>query len=195
MKKTALFILAMFICSGASAQWKAQTAETYDKTYRMALVVSTSGGETLRIMRDITPGTAQKGTSPYDQISGQILLAKNIGNEYTVNTIVLRFDESTKLYIHQPSDLKQGWDANTGRYIIESDWQLWRTGDTRNKSASRQAGNSAANLKKEILDLMKSGKKVSCQIILIHKMHDTQSIHNADFVLKNSTKSINYLFE
>jgi len=194
MKKTVIFLLAMILCGGASAQWKAQTAETYDKTYRMAFVVSKGGGETLRIMRDVTPGTAQKGASPYDQISGQILLNKNVGTEYTVNTIVLRFDESTKLYIHQPADLKQGWDASAGRYIIESDWKIWRRGDTRNRGAAAP-GDKGTNLKKEILDLMKSGKKVNCQIILLHKMDDAQKTISADFVLQNSTKSINYLFQ
>ena len=194
MKKTVIFLVAMILSGGASAQWKAQTAETYEKTYRMAFVVSKGGGETLRIMRDVTPGTAQKGASPYDQISGQILLNKNVGTEYTVNTIVLRFDESTKLYIHQPSDLRQSWDASAGRYIIESDWEIWRRGDTRNRGAAKP-GDKGTNLKKEILDLMKSGKKVSCQVILLHKMDDAQSTISADFVLQNSTKSINFLFQ
>ncbi|MCU0459758.1 MAG: hypothetical protein MUE37_11815 [Bacteroidales bacterium] len=195
MRKSILFLSVVLLCGAANAQWKAQTAETYDKTYRMAFVTSKSGGETLRIMRDITSGTSQKGVSPYDQISGQILLNKNVGTEYKVYTIVLRFDESTKMYIHQPAELKQGWDANVGRYIIESDWQIWRTGDTRNKSAGKAAGDTGANLKKEIIDLMKSGKKVSCQIVLIHKMHDTQTMLNSEFILQNSTKSINYLFQ
>lgn len=195
MIKNILFLTLLFLCGAANSQWKAQTAETYNKTYRMAIVTSKSGGETLRIMRDITPGTAQKGVSPYEQIIGQILLNKNIGTEYKVFTIVLRFDESTKMYIHQPAELKQGWDSNAGRYIIESDWQIWRTGDTRNKSAGRAAGDTGTNLKKEILDLMKSGKKVSCQIVLIHKMHDTQTMLNTEFLLQNSTKSINFLFQ
>jgi len=195
MKKSILFLSALLLYGAANAQWKAQTAETYEKTYRMAFVTSKSGAETLRIMRDITPGTMQKGANPYDQISGQILLNKNIGTEYSVSTIVLRFDESTKMYIHQPADLKQGWDANVGRYIIESDWQMWRTGDTRNKSAGKAPGNTASDHKKEILDLMKSGKKVSCQIVLIHKMHDTQTMLNTEFLLQNSTKSINFLFQ
>ncbi|MRS05465.1 hypothetical protein EG832_19960, partial [bacterium] len=122
MKHIVIVIMALLLGGYANAQWKAQTAETYDKTYRMAFTVSKGGGETLRIMRDVTPGTAQKGASPYAQISGQILLNKNVGTEYKVHTIVLRFDESTKLFIHQPADLKQGWDASAGRYIIESDW-------------------------------------------------------------------------
>lgn len=194
MKKTIVILSAVILCSAVNAQWKAQTAETYEKTYRMALVTSQTGDETLRIMRDITSGTSQKGINPYDQISGQILLNKNIGNDYKVHTIVLIFDESTKMYIHQPADLKQGWDANAGRYIIESDWKIWRTGDTRNKGAGRPSGDTGADLKKTVLDLMKSGKKVNCQIILIHKMDDTQSIINTSFTLQNSTKSINYLF-
>lgn len=195
MKKSILFLSALLLFGAANAQWKAQTAETYDKTYRMAFVTSKSGAETLRIMRDITPGTASKGANPYDQISGQILLNKNIGTEYKVLTIVLRFDESTKMYIHQPAELKQGWDASAGRYIIESDWQIWRTGDTRNKSAGRTAGDTGADLKKEILELMKSGKKVNCQLVLIHKMHDTQTMLSTEFFLQNSTKSINFLFQ
>ena len=40
MKKTVIFLVAMILSGGASAQWKAQTAETYEKTYRMAFVVS-----------------------------------------------------------------------------------------------------------------------------------------------------------
>lgn len=195
MRKSILFLSAVLLCIAADAQWKAQTAETYEKTYRMAFVTSKSGGETLRLMRDITSGEALKGAGPYDQISGQILLNKNVGTEYKVYTIVLRFDESTKMYIHQPAELKQGWDANVGRYIIESDWQIWRTGDTRNKSGGKTAGDTGQNRKKEIIDLMKSGKKVSCQIVLIHKMHDTQTMLNTEFLLQNSTKSINYLFQ
>jgi hypothetical protein len=101
MKKTIVILSAVILCSAVNAQWKAQTAETYEKTYRMALVTSQTGDETLRIMRDITSGTSQKGINPYDQISGQILLNKNIGNDYKVHTIVLIFDESTKMYIHQ----------------------------------------------------------------------------------------------
>lgn len=187
-------MLTLFLGGYANAQWKAQTAETFDKTYRMAFIVSKGGGETLRIMRDVTPGSAQKGASPYDQISGQILLNKNVGTEYKVHTIVLRFDESTKLYIHQPADLKQGWDASAGRYIIESDWQIWRRGDTRNRGAAAP-GDKGTNLKKEIIDLMKSSGKVNCQVILLHKMDDAQSTISADFVLQNSTKSINFLFQ
>lgn len=194
MKYVLTIILSLLACSYTNAQWKAQTAETYDKTYRMAFVVSKGGGETLRIMRDVTPGTAQKGDNPYDHISGQLLLNKNVGTEYKVLTIVLRFDESTKMYIHQPADLKQGWDSNAGRYIIESDWKIWRTGDTRNKSAGRQAENAGSELKKEVLDMMKSGKKINCQIVLLHKVHDTQNVISPEFTLQNSTKSINYLF-
>jgi len=194
MKKPVIFLLTILICGTATAQWKAQTAETYDKTYRMAFVTSKGGGETLRVMRDITGSAATKTASPYDQISGQILLNKNVGTEYKVLTIVLRFDESTKMYIHQPAELKQGWDSSSSRYIIESDWKIWRTGDTRNKNAGRQAENAGADLKKEILDMMKSGKKINCQIVLLHRIHDTQNVINSEFTLQNSTKSINYLF-
>lgn len=194
MKNIIAIMLTLFLGGYANAQWKAQTAETFDKTYRMAFIVSKGGGETLRIMRDVTPGSAQKGASPYDQISGQILLNKNVGTEYKVHTIVLRFDESTKLYIHQPADLKQGWDASAGRYIIESDWQIWRRGDTRNRGAAAP-GDKGTNLKKEIIDLMKSSGKVNCQVILLHKMDDAQKTISADFVLQNSTKSINFLFQ
>jgi hypothetical protein len=194
MKRTVIFLLTILLCGAATAQWKAHTAETYDKTYRMAFVTSKGGGETLRVMRDITGDAARKTASPYDQISGQILLNKNVGTEYKVLTIVLRFDESTKMYIHQPAELKQGWDSSSSRYIIESDWKIWRTGDTRNKNAGRQAENAGADLKKEILDMMKSGKKINCQIVLLHRIHDTQNVINAEFTLQNSTKSINYLF-
>lgn len=193
MKQISIFLSALFLCNISNAQWKAQTAETYEKTYRMAFAVSKSGEETLRIMRDITPGTAQKGTNPYDQISGQILLSKNVGTEYKVHTIVLRFDESTKLYIHQPADFRQGWDASANRYIIESDWQIWRRGDTRSRTAT--PGDKGTNLKKEIIDLMKSSGKVNCQVIMLHKMDDAQTTISADFALQNSTKSINFLFQ
>lgn len=193
MKNIVTIMLALFLGVCANAQWKAQTAETFEKTYRMAFIVSKGGGETLRIMRDVTPGSAQKGANPYDQISGQVLLNKNVGTEYKVHTIVLRFDESTKLFIHQPADLKQGWDASAGRYIIESDWQIWRRGDTRNRGAATP-GDKGSNLKKEVIDLLKSSGKVNCQIILLHKMDDAQTTVSADFVLQNSTKSINYLF-
>jgi len=195
MKKTVIILSVILLCSASSAQWKAQTAETYDKTYRMAFVTSGSGDETLRVLRDVTDPAAGKAANPYNQISGQILLKKNIGTEYTVNTIVLMFDESTKMYIHQPADLKQGWDASAGRYIIESDWQIWRTGDTRNKNSGKRDDDAGTDRKKEILDLMKSGKTVNCQIVLVHKMHDTQSVINAGFTLQNSTKSVGYLFQ
>lgn len=193
MKNMVVFLAAMLFCSAASAQWKAQTAETYENTYRMAFVTSTSGTETLRIMRAVTPG--QKAANPYDQITGQILLSKNIGTENRVLSLVLRFDDSPKMYIHQPADMKQDWDANVRKFIIESDWQMWRLGDTRNKQARSTADNTIADRKKEIIDLLKASQKVNCQIVLLHKVHGTQSIITTEFVLKNSTKSMNFLLQ
>lgn len=195
MKKTVIFLIALFLSIAADAQWKAQTAETLEKTYRMAFVTSKNGGETLRVMRDVTTAASKKAANTYDYISGQILLNKNVGTEYKVITIVLQFDESTKMYIHQPAELKQGWDASAGRYIIESDWKNWRTGDTRNKNTGKRADETSIDLKKEVLDMMRSGKKITCQIIMLHKMHDTQTVINTGFTLQNSTKSINYLFQ
>lgn len=191
MKNIVVFLAALLLCSSASSQWKAQTAETYDKTYRMAFVTSISGTKTLRIMRAVIPG--QKVANPYDQITGQILLSKNIGTENRVISLVLRFDDSPKMYIHQPTDMKQDWDVNVRKFIIESDWQMWRLGDTRNKQARTE--NTNADRKKEIIDLLKSSQKVNCQIVLLHKVHGTQSIITSEFLLKNSTKSMNFLFQ
>jgi len=191
MKNIVIFLATLLLSSVVSAQWKAQTAETYDQTYRMAFVTSVKGTETLRIMRAVTPG--QKVSNPYDQITGQILLNKDIGNDNQVISLVLRFDDSPKMYIHQPADMKQEWDENVRKFVIESDWQMWRLGDTRNKQARSTAENANTDRKKEIIDLLKACKKVNVQIVLLHKVHGTQSIITTEFMLKNSTKSINYL--
>jgi hypothetical protein len=192
MKNMVVIVAALLLSSVASAQWKAQTAETYDETYRMAFVTSVGGTETLRLMRAVTSGT--KADNLYDQIIGQILLSRNVGTENMVHSLVLRFDDSPKMYIHQPADIKQNWDANVSKFIIESDWKMWRLGDTRNRQAGNRPENASADRKKEIIDLLKSSQKVTCQIVLIHKVHGTQSMITTDFLLKNSTKSINYLF-
>ena len=101
MKNAVVIVAALLLSSVASAQWKAQTAETYDETYRMAFVTSVGGTETLRIMRAVT--SVKKADNPYDQIIGQILLSRNVGTENMVHSIVLRFDDSPKMYIHQPA--------------------------------------------------------------------------------------------
>jgi len=179
-------------CSVAGAQWKAQTAETYEQTYRIAFVTSKSGTETLRVLRAV-PG--QKGTSPYDHITGQILLNKNIGTEYNVYNLVFRFDDSPKMYILDPEAIEQQWDANVRKYIIDSDWKTWRIGDTRDKQGRKKKSDTGADHKKEIIDLMKASGKITCQIVLLRKGDGSQSMISTEFTLQNSTKSINYLFK
>ena len=190
MKKIVFLLATTLFCSVAGAQWKAQTAETYEQTYRIAFVTSKSGTETLRVLRAV-PG--QKGTSPYDQITGQILLNKNIGTEYNVYNLVFRFDDSPKMYILDPEAIEQQWDANVRKYIIDSDWKTWRIGDTRDKQGRKSAGDTGADHKKEIIDLMKASGKITCQIVLLRKGDGSQSMISTEFTLQNSTKSINYL--
>ena len=200
MKKTVVFLASLLLGSTAFGQWKAQTAETYDNTYRIAYVTSKSGTETLRILRNISAPAGEQGATPYDQLRGQFLLNKNLGEGNSVQSIVFRFDDSPKFYIHQPGNITQKWDGNIRKYMIESDWQTWRIGDTRNKERKiiTDPGSVAADERistKEIIDLLKSGKTVSCQIILLNKAYDTQSTISCEFTLQNSTKSISYLFK
>jgi len=192
MKKIIALITFTLLAISASAQWKAQSAETYEQTYRMAFVTSRSGTETLRLLRAV-PG--EKGTTAYDQISGQILLNRNIGTDYNVYNLVFRFDDSPKMYILDPEGIKQQWDANVRKYIIDSDWKTWRIGDTRDKQGRKSAGDAGADHKKEIIDLMKASGKVTCQIVLLRKGDGSQSMISTEFTLQNSTKSINYLFK
>ncbi|MDX9903475.1 MAG: hypothetical protein RB288_05295 [Bacteroidales bacterium] len=192
MKKIIALITFTLLAVSASAQWKAQSAETYEQTYRMAFVTSRSGTETLRLLRAV-PG--EKGTTAYDQISGQILLNRNIGTDYNVYNLVFRFDDSPKMYILDPEGIKQQWDANVRKYIIDSDWKTWRIGDTRDKQGRKSAGDAGADHKKEIIDLMKASGKVTCQIVLLRKGDGSQSMISTEFTLQNSTKSINYLFK
>lgn len=198
--KSIIFCTTLLMLAGTlSGQWKAQTAETYDGTYRMAYVTSTSGNETLRILRDVSAPAAAKGTSVFDQLTGVILLNKDIGNENRVLSLVLRFDDSYKIYIHQPDHINQKWDPNLRKYMIESDWQLWRIADTRDKSVRKEPSDPSSLPQSERMDmegitgLLKSSQKVSCQIILLNSVYDTQSILKCEFTLQNSTKSINYL--
>ena len=192
MKKIIALITFTLLAVSASAQWKAQSAETYEQTYRMAFVTSRSGTETLRLLRAV-PG--EKGTTAYDQIYGQILLKRNIGTDYNVYNLVFRFDDSPKMYILDPEGIKQQWDANVRKYIIDSDWKTWRIGDTRDKQGRKSAGDASADHKKEIIDLMKASGKVTCQIVLLRKGDGSQSMISTEFTLQNSTKSINYLFK
>lgn len=192
MKKIIVLVLLTLLAVAASAQWKAQSVETYDQTYRMAFVTSRSGTETLRVLRAV-PG--EKGTTVYDQISGQILLDKNIGTDYNVYNLVFRFDDSPKMYILDPDGIKQQWDANVRKYIIDSEWKRWRMGDTRDRQGRMNAGDTGSDRKKEIIDLMKSGGKVTCQIVLLRKGDGSQSMISTEYTLQNSTKSINYLFK
>jgi restriction endonuclease len=198
-----IFVCLALILSGSTVfgQWKAQTAETYEKTYRIAYVTSNSGSETLRVLRDMSATAGVKGEGLYDQLTGQIMLNKDIGGESTVENIVFRFDDSPKIYIHQPAANRQKWDVNNRKYIIESDWQTWRLGDTRERGVRKAPADAATIAKdesirmKEILELLKTSKKVSCQIFLLNKAYETQSTIVCEFTLVNSTKSINYLFQ
>ena len=187
--------------SALFGQWKAQTAETYDATYRIAYVTSTGGTETLRIMRNMSPAAKEKGASPYDQMSGEIMLNKNIGEANKVESIVFSFDGSPKIYIHRPAGGKQAWDPNVRKYIIGSDWQIWRIADSRDKTVKKipadltQLPESERTGIKGMLDMMKAGKKISCQIILLNTAYNTQSVIKCDFTLANSSKSIGYLLK
>lgn len=200
--KNIIFCLALIV-SGSTVygQWKAQTAETYDITYRIAYVTSSSGTETLRILRDMSSSAGEAGASAYDQLTGQIMLNKDIGDKSIVESLVFRFDDSPKFYIHQPSPDRQKWDINNRKYIIESDWQTWRPGDTRDRGVRKSPADAGSasqdeviNMKK-ILEMFKTSKKVSCQIFLLNKAYETQSTIVCEFTLLNSTKSINYLFQ
>jgi len=196
--KNALVCLSILLCSSAFGQWKAQTAETYDKTYRIAYVTSARGNATLRVMRDIT-SPLKKGGDPYDQITGQILLNEKIDRDSKVESLVFSFDDSPKIYIHQPDEFKQEWDANARKYIVTSDWSAWRAGDSRNKEA--RSGSTGSNSQasqvssKEIIEMLKANKKVMCQVVMLNGVYGTQSIVDFEFTLQNSTKSINYLFK
>jgi hypothetical protein len=200
MKKIILYSAVLLFCSSASGQWKAQSGETYGNTFRMAYVTSVSGSETLRIIRNI-PSGAQQTADPYDQVSGQILLSKNIGADYRVHSLVFRFDDSPVIYVHQPANMKQGWDNNARKYIIESDWTLWRLDDLRDKASKEIIADQESIPEdrriyaREIIQLLKSRQKLLCQMILIDKSYGSQSMISAEFSLKNSTKSVNFLFQ
>lgn len=200
MKNITFSLALLLLGSTVYGQWKAQTAVTYDKTFRIAYVTSKSGTETLRILRNISAPAGEKGTTPYDLLMGQILLNKNLGDGNSVQSLVFRFDDSPKFYIHQPANFTQKWENNIRKYMIESDWQTWRIGDTRNKERKiiTDPESVPANERvstKEIIDLLKSSQKVSCQILLLNRAYDTQSTINCEFTLQNSTKSIAYLFQ
>jgi hypothetical protein len=201
MKNTIVFLGLMLFCSSVYGQWKAQAGETYENKFRMAYVTSKSGSETLRVVRNMPEGSVQKTADPYRQVSGQILLNNNIGKDNQVQSLVFRFDDSPKIYVNQPSEFKQGWDANARKYIIESAWGLWRIDDIRNKEArATSVGRDSIPPDKqaharEIIQLIKAGKKLSCQIVLINKVYGTQSVISTEFSLINSSKSINYLFQ
>lgn len=201
MKNMIVFLGVLLFCGTAYGQWKAQSGETYENKFRMAYVTSLSGSETLRVLRNMPAGGGQKAADPYQQVTGQILLNKNIGKDNQVQSLVFRFDDSPKIFVNQPSEFKQGWDANAGKYIIESAWSLWRIDDIRNKEARRTSvgrdsipPDKQAHAK-DIIQLIKAGKKLSCQVVLVNKVYGTQSVVTAEFSLINSSKSINYLFQ
>lgn len=199
--KSIIVSSALLLLAGTlSGQWKAQTAETYDKTVRMAFVTSTSGNETLRILRDVSSPAGERGTTVYEQLTGLILLNQHIGDGNRVHSLVLRFDDSPMMYIHRPEQIKQQWDPNLRKFMIESDWQLWRIADTRDKSIRKET-DPASLPQHERLDmegiiaLLKASQKVTCQIILLNSVYDTQSVLKCEFTLQNSTKSINFLLK
>jgi len=189
--------LTIFLCSSTYGQWKAQTAETYNKTYRIAYVTSRNGNATLRILRDIT-SSPKKGANPYDQITGQILLNDKIDRDSKVQSLVFSFDESPKIYVHQPAEFKQEWDANARKYIATSDWHAWRQEDSRDKEIRSNKTDSDSQTKqvhaKDIIEMLKVHKKVLCQVVMLNSVYGTQSITDFEFTLQNSTKSISYLF-
>jgi hypothetical protein len=200
MRSIIFFPVLLLLTGTLSGQWKAQTAEEYDKTTRMAYVTSTSGNETLRILRDVSAQTGASGMTVYEQLTGLILLNQHIGDGNRVHSLVLRFDESPKIYIHQPEKIKQQWDPNLRKFMIESDWQLWRIADTRDKSIRKETDPASLppdeRLDMEgIITLLKASQKVTCQIILLNSVYDTQSILKCEFTLQNSTKSINFLLK
>jgi len=201
MKNMIVLLGALLFCGSPYGQWKAQSGETYENKFKMAYVTSLSGSETLRVLRNMPAGAGQKTSDPYQQVTGQILLNKNIGKDNQVQSLVFRFDDSPKIFVNQPSEFKQGWDANARKYIIESAWSLWRTDDIRNKEIRRtSAGRDSIPPDKqahakEIIQLIKAGKKLSCQVVLVNKVYGTQSVITAEFSLINSSKSINYLFQ
>ncbi len=190
--------MTILLCSSAFGQWKAQTAETYDKTYRIAYVNSRSGNATLRVLRDIT-SSPRKGANPYDQITGQILLNDKIDRDSKVQSLVFSFDDSPKIYVHQPAEFKQEWDANARKYIATSDWHAWRQEDSRDKEVRSNKPDSDSQAKqvyaKDIIEMLKAHKKVLCQVVMLNSVYGTQSILDFEFTLQNSTKSISYLFK
>ena len=201
MKKLILYIAVLLFCSSAFGQWKAQSGETYGKTFKMAYVTSVSGGETLRVIRTIASGAQNGATDPYAQIAGQILLNKNIGTDYRVQSLVFKFDDSPVIYVHQPESMKQGWDNNARKYIIDSDWALWRIDDLRDKE-SREIIEDQESIPedrriyaKDIIQMLKSKQKLLCQLVLVDKSYGSQSMISAEFSLRNSTNSVNYLFK
>jgi hypothetical protein len=196
--KNIFLCLTILLCSSAYGQWKAQTAETYNKTYRIAYVTSRSGNATLRVLRDIT-SSPQKGANPYDQITGQILLNEKIDKNSKVQSLVFSFDDSPKIYVHQPAEFKQEWDANARKYIVTSDWNTWRQEDSRDKEVRSNKPDSDSQTKqlhaKDIIEMLKAHQKVLCQVVILNGVYGTQSIIDFEFTLQNSTKSINYLFK
>ncbi len=200
--KSIIFCSALLLVAGTlHGQWKAQTAETYDGTYRMAYVTSTSGNETLRILRDVSASAAANGISVFEQLTGVILLNKDIGNQNRVLSLVLGFDDSPKIYIHQPENIRQQWDPNLRKYMIESDWQLWRIADTRDRSVRKESADPESLPQNErmsmegIIGLLKTSQKVSCQIILITVSMTLNRFTSVSSRLQNSTKSINFLLK
>ncbi len=199
MKKLIAVLTLILLFITANGQWKAQSGETYDKTFRMAFVFSNSGTETLRMLRTLPAASAGKSTDPYSQITGQILLNTNQDKDNRVQGIVLKFDDSPKIYIHGPAAFKQEWDNGANKYIIESDWKLWRVEDSRDKQVKIISPGSDSKEDQiplsEIIAMLKAGRKVSCQVIMHNQVYGTQSAISTEFTLQNSTKSIAFLFK
>lgn len=197
MKRAIAYLTLALIAATANGQWKAQSGETYNKTFRLAYVGSVSGKETFRILRNMPESTAEKTTDIYDQIVWQLLLNNRLDKDYKVEGLVLRFDDDPKIYINQATAFKQGWDPNSMKYIIETGTHEWRTGDMRDKERKTpaQEQNAETVSSRQIIELLKSGKKVFCQIILVSTTYDTQTVLNCEFTLQNSSKSIGYLLK
>lgn len=199
MKNLIAGLILVLLGIPANGQWKAQSGETYDKTFRMAFVLSNSGTETLRLLRTLPAASTGKNTDPYSQITGQILFNTNQDKDNKVQGIVLKFDDSPKIYIHGPAAFKQEWDNGARKYIIESDWQLWRVEDSRDKQVKIITSGAYPQEKqiniREIIAMLKAGRKVSCQVIMHNQVYGTQSAISTEFTLQNSTKSIAFLFK
>ncbi|MDZ7633820.1 MAG: hypothetical protein U5L72_05045 [Bacteroidales bacterium] len=103
----------------------------------MAYVASKSGSETLRILRNINTASAKKRQTRTARSRDRCCWTARSDKDNVVQGLVLKFDDSFRIYIHQPSAFSQQWDNGARRYIIESDWQQWRIEDSRDKEVQK----------------------------------------------------------